>query len=100
MKYVATSTQIIAAIADIAPTVNVVGAGALGVTSVEPNRITLRGSSPVLLDVRVTFTTLENNGVTLVTHQYADPNVRAGSPVDNGVREIYTKLSTRFQMTP
>lgn len=97
-KYGAKSADVIAGIAEIAPTVSPGAAmGNFAVASIEPNRIVLTSSSPIIADVRVTFTALETSGGTLVTHAYAG-DIRYGSPIDQNVRDIYKKLAVKFPL--
>ena len=45
----------------------------------------------------VVFTVLENNGQTMVTHNYAGEDIRPGSIIDTEVREMYKLLAQRYQ---
>ncbi|MCD0165123.1 hypothetical protein [Deinococcus sp. 12RED42] len=97
-KYKASSTDVIAAIAEIAPSISPGGAiNNLGVSSIEPNRIVLESGPGLVMNVRVIFTALETSSGTIVTHSYPG-DIRFGSPIDQNVRDIYKKLSARFPL--
>ncbi|WP_146009555.1 hypothetical protein [Deinococcus planocerae] len=105
MNYVATSAEVTAAIAEIGPALNVGGStNYFSVAERTPTQVVLK--SPALpglgSNIQVTFTALQSGNTTMVMHTYKGSlmEVRADSPTDQSVKEVYTKLSQKFQMAP
>lgn len=103
MKYQATPSQVLSAIAEMASTMGVgTASGNFNVTSVTPNQVTLQSPQGLVLpSFDVTFTAMDTGaGATLVTHAYKGLDVRYNSPIDQKVQNIYKELAKRFPVAP